>query len=164
MLAAVGFTGLLALVVVTLLGIAARRFAPAGNAVIDRVNALLPQTQCAQCGHPGCRPYAEAIVTENAPLNRCPPGGETTIVALAELLNRPVVDPDPNYGIRKPRMVAIIDESACIGCALCLQACPVDAILGAHRYMHTVLEKECTGCELCVTPCPVDCIRMTAGA
>jgi electron transport complex protein RnfB len=162
MLAALGFIGLLTLAVAVLLTLAARRFAAPGNTVIEQVNALLPQTQCGQCGHPGCRPYAEAIIAEQAPLNRCPPGGEATIVALADLLNRPVVAPDPNYGLRKPPTVAVIDEAACIGCALCLQACPVDAILGAHQYMHTVIDKECTGCELCVAPCPVDCIRMTA--
>ena len=162
MLAAVGFIGLLTLSIALLLGFAARRYIAPGDSVVEQVNALLPQTQCGQCEHPGCRPYAEAIVHEHAPLNRCPPGGEATIVALAELLNRPVIAPDPGYGLRQPPTVAVIDEAACIGCALCLQACPVDAILGAHQYMHTVIEKECTGCELCVAPCPVDCIRMTA--
>jgi len=161
-LAATSFIGLLTLAVAMLLGLAARRFAAPGDTVVEQVNALLPQTQCGQCGHPGCRPYAEAIVVHQAPLNRCPPGGEATIVALADLLNRPVVAPDPDYGLREPPMVAVIDEAACIGCALCLQACPVDAILGSHHYMHTVIEKECTGCELCVAPCPVDCIRMAA--
>ncbi len=162
MLAAVSFIGLLTLSIALLLGFAARRYISPGDAVVEQVNALLPQTQCGQCEHPGCRPYAKAIVREHAPLNRCAPGGEATIVALAELLNRPVAAPDPDYGLRQPPLVAVIDETACIGCALCLQACPVDAILGAHQYMHTVIETECTGCELCVAPCPVDCIRMTA--
>ncbi len=160
MLAAVVFFGLLTLSIALLLGFAARRFTTPGDSVVEQVNALLPQTQCGQCEHPGCRPYAEAIVHEHAPLNRCPPGGAATIVALAELLNRPVVAPDPDYGLRMPPTVAVIDEAACIGCALCLQACPVDAILGAHQYMHTVIKTECTGCELCLAPCPVDCIHM----
>lgn len=162
MLAAVVFVGLLTLSIALVLGVAAGRFAPDGGAAIEQVNRLLPQTQCGQCGFAGCRPYAEAIIHERAPLNRCPPGGETTIFALSELLNREPAPPDPDCGTRKPPAVAIVDEDACIGCALCLKACPVDAILGAHRYMHTVIEAECTGCELCVPRCPVDCIRMTA--
>jgi len=162
MLAAVVFVGLLTLTVALLLGLAARSFAPDADTAIEQVNRLLPQTQCGQCGYAGCRPYARAIVGEHVELNRCAPGGEATIFALSELLNRVPAPPDVNYGTRKPPMVAVIDEDACIGCALCLQACPVDAILGARRYMHTIIEPECTGCELCVAPCPVDCIRMHA--
>jgi len=162
MLAAVVFVGLLMLSIALVLGVAARRFAADTNTAIEQVNRLLPQTQCGQCGYAGCRPYAEAIIDEHVALNRCPPGGEATIFALSDLLNRAPAPPDPSCGTHQPPSVAIIDEDACIGCALCLQACPVDAILGARRYMHTVIEPECTGCELCVSPCPVDCIRMHA--
>ena len=160
MLAASAVIGLLALGVAVLLMIASSRFAADTDAAVEQVNRLLPQTQCGQCGYPGCRPYAAAIVDQGAALNRCPPGGDSTIVALADLLNREVVAQDRAFGVRKPPMRAVIDEDACIGCVLCLQACPVDAILGARRYMHTVIESECTGCELCIAPCPVDCIRM----
>ncbi|MBT8440982.1 MAG: electron transport complex subunit RsxB [Gammaproteobacteria bacterium] len=160
MLAAAAVIASLALAIAAVLGIAARRFTADADTAIEKVNRLLPQTQCGQCGFPGCRPYATAIVEQDAPLNRCPPGGESTIVALADLLNRPPSPPDTAYGVSAPPAVAVVDEDACIGCALCLQACPVDAILGARRYMHTVIESECTGCELCVAPCPVDCIRM----
>lgn len=156
------FVGLLTLAIALLLGLASLRFAADDDAAVEQVVRVLPQTQCGQCGFAGCRPYAAAIINDGAALNRCPPGGEATIFALSELLNREPAPPDPQYGVRKPPAVAVVDEDACIGCALCLQACPVDAILGAHRYMHTVIDTECTGCELCVAPCPVDCIRMTA--
>jgi electron transport complex protein RnfB len=126
----------------------------------DEVEALLPQTQCTRCGYGGCRPYAEAIVTQAAPLNQCPPGGAATIAALAALLRRPELPLNPANGLEGPPLVAQIDEEACIGCARCLPPCPVDAILGAHQQMHTVLLALCTGCELCVAPCPVDCITM----
>lgn len=126
----------------------------------EQINRLLPQTQCGQCGYPGCRPYAEAIADGRAAINRCPPGGETTIHALSELLNNPEVPLDTNFGQHKPPQVAVIDESQCIGCTLCLPACPVDAIIGSEHYMHSVIPSQCTGCELCVAPCPVDCIRM----
>ncbi len=160
MIAATVFVGLLALTIAGALGAAARRFPPDEESVVERVNGLLPQTQCGQCGYAGCRPYAASIVKDGIALNRCPPGGEATIYALSRLLNQPPAPPDPRFGVRKPPALAIIDEEACIGCALCLRACPVDAILGARRYMHTVIADECTGCELCIPPCPVDCIRM----
>jgi electron transport complex protein RnfB len=126
----------------------------------DRIDARLPQTQCRQCGYSGCRPYAEAIAAGRAGLNQCPPGGEETIWELAALLGRPVAPLAPEFGIFKPPMAAVIDEAACIGCTLCIQACPVDSIAGAAKLMHTVIAAECTGCELCVPPCPVDCIAM----
>ena len=132
-------------------------------ALADRIDALLPQTQCARCGHPGCRPYAEAIASGAAPINRCAPGGAATITALAALLDRPALPPDPAFGTAEPLALARIDEAACIGCTLCIGACPVDAIVGAAKRMHTVLADRCTGCGLCLPPCPVDCIVM-AGA
>lgn len=127
----------------------------------DRIDALLPQTQCQQCGYAGCRPYAEAIVAGDANINRCPPGGDDVINDLAHLLRRQPLVLDASCGIAKPPAVAVIDETWCIGCTLCIQACPVDAIAGAAKFMHTVIADECTGCELCMPPCPVDCIRMT---
>jgi electron transport complex protein RnfB len=126
---------------------------------VDRINALLPQTQCTKCGHPGCKPYAEAIAQGGA-INKCPPGGAATIAALAALLQRPVVPLDPAHGVESPRMIAYIREDECIGCTKCIEACPVDAILGSAKHMHTVIVSECTGCDLCVAPCPVDCIDM----
>jgi Na+-translocating ferredoxin:NAD+ oxidoreductase subunit B len=126
----------------------------------DRIDALLPQTQCRQCGYPGCRPYAEALAAGRADINQCPPGGEDTIEELAQLLGVPRKKLDPALGPAKPAAVAVIDEKLCIGCTLCIQACPVDAIVGAAKLMHTVLAAECTGCELCIPPCPVDCIAM----
>jgi electron transport complex protein RnfB len=142
-----------------LLASAKKKYAPAGDSVIDAINRALPQTQCAQCGYPGCRPYAEAIATGER-INRCPPGGEATIHALAELLGRPVEPLDPECGETKPPIKAVIREDECIGCTLCIQACPVDAIMGTSQAMHTVIENEWTGCELCVPPCPVDCIDL----
>ena len=127
---------------------------------IDALDALLPQTQCGQCGYDACRPYAEALVRGDAEINRCPPGGETTVAALARALGRPVVPLDPACGAAGPRETARIDESECIGCTVCIRACPVDAIIGARKWMHAVLDSECTGCGLCVEPCPVDCISM----
>jgi electron transport complex protein RnfB len=126
----------------------------------DDIDALLPQTQCTRCGYSGCRPYAQAIAAGEAPINQCPPGGAATIEALAALLGRPVLPLNPANGTEGPTLVAQIDEEACIGCAKCLPPCPVDAIVGAHRQMHTVVLALCTGCELCVAPCPVDCITM----
>ena len=160
MLTAVLALAALAIVFGLILGFAAVRFKVEGDPLAEQIDAILPQTQCGQCGYPGCRPYAEAIAAGEADINRCPPGGETTIIALADLLG---VDPKPldaEAGEEKPKMVAFIDEEACIGCTLCIQACPVDAILGAAKQMHTIIEPECTGCELCVEPCPVDCITM----
>jgi Na+-translocating ferredoxin:NAD+ oxidoreductase subunit B len=126
----------------------------------EAIDALLPQTQCTRCGYSGCRPYAEAIARGEAEINQCPPGGASTIQALARLLGRQPMPLDPAYGVELPHRVAQIDESRCIGCAKCLPPCPVDAILGAQHYMHTVIVELCTGCELCVAPCPVDCIAM----
>ena len=128
----------------------------------DRVNAVLPQTQCAQCGYPGCRPYAEAIIKQDERINRCPPGGTRTINDLSDLLGTPVIALDTSCGEEKPTQIAVIDEAVCIGCTLCIHACPVDAIVGAGKLMHTVIEDECTGCELCLPPCPVDCIELVA--
>jgi electron transport complex protein RnfB len=124
------------------------------------IDALLPQTQCTRCGFSGCLPYAEAIAGGEAEINQCPPGGAATIAALANLLARNPLPLNPANGTEGPALVAFIDEEACIGCARCLPPCPVDAIIGAHRYLHTVLGAVCTGCELCVAPCPVDCIYM----
>jgi electron transport complex protein RnfB len=158
--AVVVLTGLAALIGAGLLITAARLETSDDNAVIDQVNQLLPQSQCAQCGYPGCRPYAAAILSGQAPINRCAPGGEETITALARLLQRQPVALDPEYGIHQAAQVAWIDEALCIGCARCLEVCPVDAIIGAPRFMHTILTAQCTGCELCLPPCPVDCIRL----
>ena len=126
----------------------------------ERIDALLPQTQCTQCGYPACRPYAEAIASGEAGINRCPPGGNAGILKLAALLGREYAPLDPDCGIERPRRVAVIDEARCIGCTLCIQACPVDAIVGASKLMHTVVTELCSGCDLCVEPCPVDCIEM----
>ena len=126
------------------------------NDLADRVHGFLPQIQCAKCGYPGCRPYAEAIVAGES-TDLCPPGGDTTATALAELMGRPIVVPTEHMSATA---VALIDELECVGCALCIEACPVDAIIGAERYAHTVLDEHCTGCELCIEVCPVDCIVM----
>lgn len=125
-----------------------------------RIDALLPQTQCRRCGFEGCRPYAVAIAAGTAPINRCPPGGDATLAKLSRLLGRPRVPLDPTCGAEAPPAIARIDEPACIGCTLCIAACPVDAIVGAAKLMHTVLRDSCTGCELCLPVCPVDCIVM----
>ena len=142
------------------LGFAAVRFKVEGNPIVDQINNLLPQTQCGQCSYPGCKPYAEAIANGDK-INKCPPGGESTIQALADLLG---VEPEPldaEHGAENDvTNVAVIREDECIGCTKCIQACPVDAILGAAKQMHTVIADECTGCDLCVEPCPVDCIDM----
>jgi len=153
-----------------LAGIALARLAqPASNkdpdeALIESVNAVLPQTQCAQCGYPGCRPYAEAIIKRHELINRCPPGGDATVQQLSNMLGTPVLPLDTSCGEEKPPLVAVIDESVCIGCTLCILACPVDAIVGAAKQMHTVIADDCTGCELCLPPCPVDCIELTPPA
>lgn len=128
--------------------------------LVVRIDAILPQTQCRQCGYSGCKPYAVAIASGEADINQCPPGGDAGVRALANLLGRAYKPLNPEHGVHKPKSVAVIDESVCIGCTLCLQACPVDAILGGAKHMHTVIASECTGCELCVPPCPVDCISM----
>lgn len=161
MLTAILALGALALVFGLVLGFAAVRFKVEGDPLVEKIDALLPQTQCGQCGYPGCRPYATAIAGGNADINQCPPGGQTTIIALADLLGRDPKPLNPENGEEKPqKTVAIIREDICIGCTLCIQACPVDAILGAPKQMHTVIAEECTGCELCVPPCPVECIDM----
>ena len=138
------------------LSYASRRLPADEGDLVEQVNDLLPQTQCAQCGYPGCRPYAAAVVDGTAAINLCPPGGEETVRRLAALLGREAI---PLVEMSEPS-VAVIDESLCIGCTHCRTACPVDAIVGAHQLMHTIIESECTGCELCVAPCPVDCISM----
>ena len=126
----------------------------------DQIEDLLPQTQCTKCCYPACRPYAEAIADGTANYNQCPPGGAEGIARLAHLLGKPIIPLNPVNGMERPRPVAVIDESLCIGCTLCIQACPVDAIIGAAKQMHTVINDLCTGCDLCVAPCPVDCISM----
>jgi Na+-translocating ferredoxin:NAD+ oxidoreductase subunit B len=126
----------------------------------DAIDALLPQTQCTKCGYAGCRPYADAIDAGSAPINQCPPGGSAGIAGLAALLRRPVLPLNPANGVEQPLTVAVIDEALCIGCTLCIQACPVDCIVGAPTKMHTVIESQCTGCDLCLPPCPMDCIAM----
>lgn len=126
----------------------------------DQIDALLPQTQCTKCGYEGCRPYAEAIAVGEAEINQCPPGGAAGIEALAQLLHRAPLPLNPANGIERPLTVAVIDESRCIGCTLCISACPVDAIIGASKRMHSVVASHCTGCDLCLPPCPVDCISM----
>lgn len=160
MLAAILVIALLAGVFGLILGYAARRFAVEGDPIVDQVDALLPQTQCGQCSYAGCRPYAEAIAAGEAEINRCPPGGEVTMLALADLLGHDPIPLQDAVAAEKPKAVAWIDEQECIGCTLCIQACPVDAILGAAKQMHTVIDVECTGCELCLPPCPVECIHM----
>jgi len=141
-----------------ILGYSAIRFRVKGDPVADQVDAVLPQTQCGQCGFAGCRPYADAVAKGETEINKCVPGGEAVVLVLADLLGK---DPIPvAAGEEKPKALAVIDEQECIGCTLCLQACPVDAILGAAKQMHTVIADECTGCELCVPPCPVECIHM----
>lgn len=142
-----------------LLGFAAIRFKTEGNPIVDQIEDLLPQTQCGQCSYPGCRPYAEAIANGEA-INKCPPGGEATIHDLANLLDVEPLPLDAEHGAEDVKKVAYIREDECIGCTKCIQACPVDAILGAAKQMHTVIADECTGCDLCVEPCPVDCIDM----
>ncbi len=128
--------------------------------LIEDVNRRLPQTQCAQCGYPGCRPYATAIINEGVPVNQCPPGGEALVAELADFLGVEAIPLDSEKGQTKPAQVALIVEPDCIGCTLCIAACPVDAIVGAQKYMHTVITSQCTGCELCLPPCPVDCIEL----
>lgn len=150
--------GTLALLFGALLGYSAIRFKVESDPLVEQIDDILPQTQCGQCGYPGCRPYAEAIANGDD-INKCPPGGEATIKKLADLMG---VDAKPLNAAQAPavKRVAFIREEECIGCTKCIQACPVDAILGASKLMHTVITDECTGCDLCVEPCPVDCIDM----
>lgn len=153
--------GLIAGIFGLILGYGAIRFKVEGNPLAEQIDAILPQTQCGQCTFPGCRPYAEAMAKGEAPINQCPPGGQSTIILLAELLDTEVLELNDEHGEHNEvPLVAVIDEQNCIGCTLCIQACPVDAILGSAKHMHTIIEKECTGCELCLPPCPVDCIYM----
>jgi Na+-translocating ferredoxin:NAD+ oxidoreductase subunit B len=133
---------------------------PMNKPLADRIEDLLPQTQCTKCGYPACRPYAEAVANGSAGYNQCPPGGMQGVARLAQILGKPVIPLNPLNGIERRRPVAVIDETRCIGCTLCTQACPVDAIIGAAKQMHTILPGLCTGCDLCVAPCPVDCIDM----
>jgi electron transport complex protein RnfB len=141
-----------------LLGFASIKFKVEADPIVEQIDAILPQTQCGQCGYPGCRPYAEAIANGDS-INKCPPGGQATIEKLADLMGVEVEDPahDPEKSIKK---VAFIHEDMCIGCTKCIQACPVDAIVGGTKALHTVIKSECTGCDLCVAPCPTDCIEM----
>lgn len=133
------------------------------QALIQKIDAILPQTQCTRCGYDACLPYAQAIALDNEAINRCPPGGDAGIKALAEITQQPIQALDPECGAHTPPTIAFIDEEHCIGCTLCIQACPVDAIVGANKKMHTVLNERCTGCDLCLAPCPVDCITMIPG-
>ncbi|MBT5232137.1 MAG: electron transport complex subunit RsxB [Methylococcales bacterium] len=143
-----------------ILGYSAIRFHVDEDPIVDQIDAILPQTQCGQCGFAGCKPYATAIASDEADINQCPPGGEATIIQLADLLDKEIKPLNEENGIEKPKMVAYIREPECIGCTKCITACPVDCIIGTGKMMHTVYQKECTGCELCVPVCPVDCIDM----
>lgn len=151
--------GGLSLIFGLVLGYSSRKFKVESDPIVDQIDHILPQTQCGQCGHPGCRPYAEAIAA-GEDINKCPPGGEATIRQLADLLGREAKPLDEAHGQEDVKKVAYIREDECIGCTKCIQACPVDAIVGAARQLHTVIGDECTGCDLCVAPCPVDCIEM----
>ncbi len=160
MLITIGVIIFLSLIIGVALGISAIKFKVDGDPIIEKIDSILPQTQCGQCGYPGCKPYATAIASGEADINQCPPGGDDGIHKLADLLGVDYKPLNEEHGVPKPKSVAIIDEKTCIGCTLCIQACPVDAILGSAKHMHTIIEKECTGCELCLPPCPVDCIDM----
>jgi electron transport complex protein RnfB len=150
----------LAVIIGLVLGFSSVQFKVKGDPIIEKIDSILPQTQCGQCTYPGCKPYATAIANGEADINQCPPGGESGVRALAELMGVEYKPLNESHGVTKVKSVAFIDEDTCIGCTLCIQACPVDAILGAAKQMHTIIEKECTGCELCLPPCPVDCITM----
>ena len=155
--------GALALIFGLILGYASVRFKVESDPLVEQIDEILPQTQCGQCGYPGCKPYAQAIA-DGDEINKCPPGGEATIKKLAELMGVEVKSLDSAHGQEDVKKVAFIREDECIGCTKCIQACPVDAILGAAKQMHTVIADECTGCDLCVEPCPVDCIDMIPAA
>lgn len=152
--------GSLALIAGLLLSIANRRLPADSGTLVEQINGMLPQTQCAQCGYPGCRPYAEAVASDRADINRCPPGGDELIKKLADLLGKQPAPLAADLAPAPVESVAFILEDLCIGCTYCIDACPVDAIVGARNLMHTVITEECTGCELCLAPCPVDCIEM----
>ncbi|WP_299074085.1 electron transport complex subunit RsxB [uncultured Paraglaciecola sp.] len=151
--------GLLALVFGGVLGFASIKFKVESDPLVDQIDQVLPQTQCGQCGYPGCKPYAQAIA-DGDEINKCPPGGDVTIKKLADLMGVEPISLDAAHGEEDIKKVAFIREDECIGCTKCIQACPVDAILGAAKQMHTIIVDECTGCDLCVDPCPVDCIDM----
>ncbi len=142
-----------------ILGYGAIRFKVEGNPLVDQIDSLLPQTQCGQCNFPGCRPYAEAIANGEAEINQCPPGGQEGVDSIAELLGVETIELNAEHGDTKEDHVVYVDEQMCIGCTLCIQACPVDAFVGSSKVMTTVIEKECTGCDLCIPVCPVDCIH-----
>ncbi|HIM58612.1 MAG TPA: electron transport complex subunit RsxB [Gammaproteobacteria bacterium] len=150
----------LALSIGLVLGYAAIKFKVKGNPLVDQIDAILPQTQCGQCNYPGCRPYAEAIANGEAPINQCPPGGQEGVDELAAFLGVETLTLNEENGETQPDHVVYIDEQVCIGCTLCIQACPVDAIVGASKVMTTVIAIECTGCDLCIPVCPVDCIHV----
>ena len=157
---AVSILSILALVLGLVLGYAAIRYKVGGNPLVDQIDAILPQTQCGQCDFPGCRPYAEAIASGEAEINQCPPGGQDGVDALAELLDVETLTLNAEHGETKPKRIAVVDEQVCIGCTLCIQACPVDAFVGSSKVMTQVIAAECTGCDLCLPVCPVDCIDM----
>ncbi len=157
MMTAILIMALGAVVLGATLGWASIKFKVEGDPLVEKIESVLPQTQCGQCGYPGCRPYAEAISSGEAEINLCPPGGQEGVRKLADLLGREVKPLDAE---EKPKQVALINEQTCIGCTLCIQACPVDAIVGAAKQMHTIIGALCTGCELCIAPCPVECIHM----
>lgn len=156
---------IIAIILFTLLGLgfgallawAAYRFHIDGNPLVEQIDNLLPQTQCGQCGYPGCKPYAEAVAADEADINLCVPGGETVVIMLSELTGKEV---KPIEAEQKPKQFAFIIEEECIGCVKCIAACPVDAIVGAAKFTHTVVTHECTGCELCIPVCPTNCIVM----
>ncbi|MBS1157345.1 MAG: rsxB [Proteobacteria bacterium] len=152
----------LALLLGGVLGFAAIKYKVDEDPLVDQIDEILPQTQCGQCGYPGCKPYATALAAGEAEINLCVPGGNEGVRKLADLLGKDFMPMGGEAAVEKPKSTAVIDENICIGCTLCLQACPVDAILGSAKHLHTVLQSECTGCELCVAPCPVDCISMQA--
>lgn len=158
MLTAILVIGILALAFGALLGFASIKFKVTNEPLVEQINQLLPQTQCGQCGYAGCKPYAQAIAKKGEAINRCPPGGNAGVKALANLLDLKVIDLDPACGEETLPSVVAIREAECIGCTKCIQACPVDAIVGASKLMHSVIAAECTGCDLCIPPCPVDCI------
>jgi len=161
---AIGIMTGIALIAGLLLSIASRQLPANTDSLVEKVNGLLPQTQCSQCGYPGCRPYASAIVNDGENISLCPPGGQDTLDQLGALLGRstmPLAESNPST---MRQSVAVIEEQLCIGCTYCRNACPVDAIVGAQQFMHTVIASECTGCELCLAPCPVDCISLVAAA
>ena len=160
MIEAIIVFSIFALLLGLVLGFSAKKFKVKGNPLVEQINSILPQTQCGQCTYAGCKPYAEAIAKGDAKINQCPPGGQEGVDALAELLNVDTLPLNEEHGETKPKHVVEIDEELCIGCTLCIQACPVDAILGASKVMTTVIASECTGCDLCIPVCPVDCIYL----